>query len=297
MADFRCKALLACGSMVAWAVAVLAQAPDKLSFLHVGTTPGILADKSKEEETRGRDSLVRFIKSETGFENEVTPLSSYRELAEQLDRGKLQIGVFAGFEFAWAKEQYPELRPLALAINEFPNQYVHIVTRRDDAAKDFAGLQGQTFALPWVKPGHVQFFVDQQLLSQGKEGKQFFSRITAPENQEDALDDVVDGAVQAAAVDRVSLSAYRRRKPGRFDQLKEVAKSPALPASVVAYREGNLDKQTLQRLQDGLFGARNKQEGQRLLTLFRLTGFEAPADSFDRQLTETRKAYPPPAKR
>src|SRR5262249_29476319 len=144
MAGIRSKVLLVSSSMVGLAVAVLAQQPGKPSILHVGTTPGILADKSKEEEARSRDGLVRFIKSETDFDSEVVPLSGYRELAEQLDKGQLQIGVFAGFEFAWAKERYPELRPLALAINEFPNQYVHIVTRRDNPAKDFAGLQGQT---------------------------------------------------------------------------------------------------------------------------------------------------------
>src|SRR5207244_6848780 len=55
--------------------------------------------------------------------------------------------------------------------------------------------------------------------------KTFFPKITSPENTEDALDDVVDGVVQAAVVDRAGLEAYKRRKPGRFNRLKEVARS------------------------------------------------------------------------
>src|SRR5207244_11836898 len=90
--------------------------------------------------------------------------------------------------------------------------------------------------------------------------KTFFPKITSPENTEDALDDVVDGVVQAAVVDRAGLEAYKRRKPGRFNRLKEVARSQPLPPPLVAYYEGVLDQDTLKRFGDGLLNARRKEK-------------------------------------
>lgn len=37
--------------------------------------------------------------------------------------------------------------------------------------------------------------------------------MATPANSEDALDDVVDGLVDAAAVEEVAVEAYQRRKP------------------------------------------------------------------------------------
>ena len=108
------------------------------------------------------------------------------------------------------------------------------------------------------------------------------------------MDDVVDKVVQAAVVDRVGLEAYKRRKPGRFAQLKELEHSPAFPPPLVAYYDEVVDQQTRQRFKDGLLTAKDKEKGQRLLNLFKLTGFDVPPRDFGQVLAETRKAYPPP---
>jgi ABC-type phosphate/phosphonate transport system substrate-binding protein len=135
--------------------------------------------------------------------------------------------------------------------------------------------------------------VEREAQAAGKKVDAYFSKVLAPENTEDALDDVVDGMVGAAAVERVGLESYKRRKPGRFKQLKELAKSRPFPPVVVAYVDGSLDAKTLQRFREGLLGAARKERGEMLLTLFRLTGFEEVPRDFDKVLTETHKAYPP----
>jgi ABC-type phosphate/phosphonate transport system substrate-binding protein len=134
--------------------------------------------------------------------------------------------------------------------------------------------------------------VDRQAEANGKKAEEFFSKITTPENIEDALDDAVD-AKESVVVDRTALEAFKRRKPGRFKQLKEVAKSPPFPPPVIAYYDGMLDDATLTKFKDGLLGASKKERGQTLLTLFHLTGFETPPQDFEKVLNETRKTYPP----
>ena len=118
--------------------------------------------------------------------------------------------------------------------------------------------------------------------ARGKKPEQFFSKVAAPENIEDALDDVVDGNVQAAAVDRAALEAYKRRKPGRFKKLKEIAHSQPFPPPLVAYYGNVLDEGTRERFRQGLLNASNKDKGQTMLTMFRLTGFEAVPEDFRR---------------
>jgi hypothetical protein len=103
---------------------------------------------------------------------------------------------------------------------------------------------------------------------------------------------VVDGVVQATVVDRAGLEAYKRRKPGRFTELKELARSQAMPPTVLAYDEAFLDARTCQRFRDGLMAANKKERGQTLLTFFRLTGFEGIPKDFDQVVAATNKAYP-----
>jgi ABC-type phosphate/phosphonate transport system substrate-binding protein len=275
--------------------AILAHArPDKVDVLRIGTSGNLSQAKDAAKEKGNLATLQNFIKDETTFDNEIVRQKDWRELADKMAKGQLHVGVFQGYEFAWAKEQYPDLKPLALAVNLYRYPVVYVVTNRDNAAKDFAGLQGQSLALPDTSPPYLRLFVEKESKATGKELKDFFSKITSEQSVEDALDDVVDGKVQAVAVDRAALEAYKQRKPGRFAKLKEVAKSEPLPPVVIAYYDKVLDDATLKRFRVGLLGAAKKEKGKTILTLFHLTGFDAVPDDFDKVLTETRKAYPPP---
>ncbi len=273
---------------------LVAQQARKLDVLRIGTSGTLALDASGEKQAAAQDTLKSFIKSETGFENEILPQKDWEELAEKLAGGQLHLGVFQGYEFAWAKEKYPNLQPLAVAVNVHPYRDAHVVVRQDNRASDFASLQGQALALPRVGQGQLGLFLERQSLTHGKAMDGFFARLTNPDNVEDALDDVVDGVVGAAVVDRVALEAYKRRKPGRFNRLKEVAHSQAFPPPLVASYDNVVDQATRKRFQDGLLNARRKERGQRLLTLFKLTGFETAPANFQQMVAETQKAYPPP---
>jgi ABC-type phosphate/phosphonate transport system substrate-binding protein len=287
---WRIVLFAAAGLTVAAAPAAHAQ-PN--GTLHIGTSGSLASATSPSREAAAIDTLRDFIKSETGFTNEIVRQKDWRELADKMSGGRFQLGVFQGYEFARAQEKFPKLKPLAVAVNVFTYPTAYVVTRRDDPAADFAGLQGHTLALAAGGGGYVRLFVDRQAEAHGKKADAFFSKITEAENVEDALDDLVDGKVQAVAADRAALEAYKRRKPGRFNQLKAVAHSQPFAPTVVAYTEGALDAATLQRFRDGLLRASHTDRGQTLLTLFKITGFEnVPAD-FDRVLGQTRKDYPP----
>jgi len=237
--------------------------------------------------------LKVFIKEETGLDNDIIRQKNWRELADKMAKRKLHVGVFHGDEFAWATQKYPELKPLALAVNIDRYPVGHVVTRRDNKAKTVADLSGATLTMASSAPHFLRTFLNQV---GGKNPEEFFSKVKLQENVEDALDDVVDGVVQAAAVDRASLLAFKRRKPGRFKQLKDVAHSDPFPPVVIAYYDKVLDEALLRRFKVGLLGAILKEKGRTMLTLFRLTAMQDVPEDFPKVLARTQKAYPPPSK-
>jgi ABC-type phosphate/phosphonate transport system substrate-binding protein len=265
----------------------------KVDVLRIGSS-GTLGGGTAGTDASSLETLRSFIKDETGFNNEILRQKTWRELADKMTKGQLQIGVFQGYEFAWAQEEYANLKPLALAVNVYRYPVAYVVARRDDPAKDFAGLQHHLLALSAAGEPALRLFVDRQIEALGKKPNAFFSKITCPKSVEDALDDVVDGTVQATVADRAALEAYKKRKPGRFSQLKMIARSQPFPPVVVAYYDAVLDQGILRRFQQGLLNAGRTERGQTMLTLFRLTGFEPVPDDFGTILAQTRQAYPLP---
>jgi ABC-type phosphate/phosphonate transport system substrate-binding protein len=267
----------------------------KSDVLRIGTSGSLTgqAESSAREKT-GTEELKSFIKEETGMDNEIIRQKTLQDLTEQMAQKKLQLGVFQGYEFAWAQEKHAELKPLALAVNVYTYPTAYIVTRRDNAATDFAGLKGQSLVIPATGQGFLRLFVDHESEANGQNADKFLSKISSADNVEDALDSVVDGKIQAAIADRAAMEAYKDRKPGRFKQLKEVAKSGPFPPALVAYYDAVVDEGTLKRFKDSLLGSSKKEKGQTLLTMFHLSGFVDVPSDFDKVLADTRKTYPAP---
>lgn len=235
------------------------------------------------------------MEAQTGLQGDLRASGEAIRLGEELAKDQLHLGVFHGIEFAWARQKYPELRPLVIAVNQHRYLRVHVVVRHDCSAADFAGLQGQTLALPRGSKEHCRVFVERQCQLCGQEQQRFFAQITTPQCAEDALDDVLDDAVQVAVVDGLALDCYQRRKPGRFAKLKEVQKPDIFPAAVVAYRAGAIDETLLQRFRTGMLAANQNLRGRQLLMLWKITGFEPVPDDYEQALATIVKAYPAPA--
>jgi ABC-type phosphate/phosphonate transport system substrate-binding protein len=264
----------------------------KDEVLRIGSSGSMTSSTSNVKEEDALETLRTFLKEETGMDNKIVREKNWQEVIDKLVKKELQIGVFQGYEFAWAQDKVPTLKPLMLAVQVHRYPTAFVVVQRDNKATDFAGLEGQSIAIPATSVGFPQLFLEREALAKGKKLEAFFSKITRPEEPEDAIDDVVDGVVQSCVVDQSLLEHYKRRKPGRFARLKQVAQSQPFPPPVVAYKDKDLDEATLDRFRNGLIKASTKERGQRMLNMFHLTGFETIPDDFAKVLAETRKKYP-----
>jgi ABC-type phosphate/phosphonate transport system substrate-binding protein len=212
--------------------------------------------------------------AQTGLQVELTPESTGMDLAKSLKSGELDLGIFQGIEFAWARARDLNLQPLMVATYGSPELGACLIVRSDSKLKSVQSLTGGSLALPIDSRLHCHLYL-KRLVAQvgGSDVKRFFKVVGMPANAEEALDNVVERSGQAALVDKVAWACYQRLKPTRATELKVLSESESFPASVVVFREGRVPSETLQRLQRGMLAADKQALGRQLLTLWKLTGF------------------------
>jgi ABC-type phosphate/phosphonate transport system substrate-binding protein len=236
-------------------------------------------------------SLMR---EQTGLEGEIITAGDAFDLGRRLNDKDVQLGVFHGFEFAWAQQKYPDLRPLCLAVNRHRTVRAFLVVRSDSPAASLGDLKGKALSLPRRTREYCHLFLERDCQSCGALPKDFFSKIVNHSNIEDALDDILRDKVQAAVVDTVALETYEQIKSGCFARLKVLKQSEAFPGGVVAYRQGTLDETTLSKFRDGLININQTSRGRDLMALWRLTAFEGMPADFEETLATCLKAFPAP---
>jgi ABC-type phosphate/phosphonate transport system substrate-binding protein len=262
----------------------------------IGMTDTLFRDNPEARSDKAARPFKALLEEQTGLSGGVAPGIKPGDLAQQLKDGKVQLAIFQGFEFAWARQKDAELKPLMIAVNRDPHLRALVVVRDNSAAKGLADLKGKSIAVPRRTREHCQLFLDRSCAAAGKETKDYFAKVLTPTTAEEAVDAVVNGQVDAALTDANFLAWYEKQKPARSARLMPVEKSPVFPATVIAYRAGALDDKTLDRLRKGMLSAKDNPRGVDLMTMCQMTSFEPVPDDYDKLLTEIAKAYPAPDK-
>src|SRR4029078_12997395 len=125
----------------------------------------------------------------------------------------------------------------------------------------------------------------------GKPTEEFF-KVNRQDSVDDLLEAVIDGKVKAGVVTKSNLGVFKERKPGRFRRLQVIHQSPDFPAATVMYHDKYADKSALRRFEDALLQAKQKPEGQRVLTLYKLKGFQKLPSDFDAKVADIVKQFP-----
>jgi ABC-type phosphate/phosphonate transport system substrate-binding protein len=262
--------------------------------VRIGMVDSLFREVPKPMMSLVMQPFATLMQQQTGLTGQIVADGEFNNLSQDLATDKVQLGVFHGFEFAWARQKHPELKPLMIAVIQQPHLFAYLVVRSDSEVNSLTDLKGGDLALSRGTREHCKLFLEKYCKKQGHDPKQFFGKITVPPNPEDALDKVFEEEVQATVVDNVALESYKRRKPGRFEQLAPMLRSEVFPAGVVAYRPGAIDADTLRRFREGMSTANQSALGRQLMTLWKLTAFEPVPADYEQTLTDIAKAYPVP---
>jgi ABC-type phosphate/phosphonate transport system substrate-binding protein len=237
------------------------------------------------------------LEAQAGVTGHLVASGDADKLGRQLKDDEVQLGVFHGFEFAWARLKDPKLKPLLIVVNQHRFLRAHLVVRRESKVEGTDSLKGQVVALARRSREHCRLYLERRCVPPGSTPQQFFARVTAPLDAEDALDDLVDGSVEAVVVDASELEGYQKRKPNRSSRVKTLHQSEPFPCGVIAYYPGSVSESLLQRVREGMIAAKNTRRGQQLLEMCRITAFEAVPDDYEQMLSDIVKAYPPLAEK
>jgi ABC-type phosphate/phosphonate transport system substrate-binding protein len=284
--------------VIVTAVALAAAEPHKVSAgdlpacVRIGLPRSLFRDVPEPLVRAASQPFRTLLEAQTGVRGDLVLAENAEELGKRLADGRVQVGVFYGHEFARVQRRHAQLQPLVIAVNQQRQLRAVIVVRSDCPAGTFADLRGRSIAVPRGSREHCRFFLDRHCQRLDKTPTQFFARVTDPANVEDAVDDVVDGLVDAAVVDGVGLSCYERRKPGRFARLRPLQRSEAFPATVIAYRPGAVADELVQRFRAALLNANQTARGRQMLTLWKLTAFEPVPEDYAQTLADILRSYP-----
>ncbi len=235
------------------------------------------------------------MKDFTGLDGKLVAGGTSYEVAKNLCDKKLDVAVFHSFEFGWAQQQYPDLRPLMVAVGKNRTMRAHLVVRGDSDAKSFHDIKGKDLALPRRSKEICRLYLERSCCECGQtNAKSFCNQVVASANMEVALDDICRGKVQCAVIDSASLEWYETLKPGCFARLKVLKNSEASPPACIAYRQGALDEATLKKFRDGMIAANQNERGRAALDMFQIHAFEPVPADYAQTVADIIKAFPPP---
>jgi len=161
IADGPCRLRLALAAFFLGGTAVFVRGRARVDVLRVGTSISLTGDTKGKKEGSARETLKSFIKEEPD-----STTKAFRKktgvACRNMAKGQLHLGVFEGYEFAWAQENIPSCDPWPIAVNVYKYPVGYVVALRTNTAKDFAGLEGQSLAIPTTGPHFLKLFVEHE---------------------------------------------------------------------------------------------------------------------------------------
>ncbi len=141
---------------------------------------------------------------------------------------------------------------------------------------------------------HTYLFVHRVIQDAHLDPAGFFGPSPVTANNEEGLDDVVDGVTAVVAVDEMAWEVYKDRKPGRARKLRTLCESDWFPTATVVYSTKSPDVEKAASIQAQLLAADQTTMGRQMLTLWRLTQFRLVPSDYAQLLNDVAANYPTP---
>jgi ABC-type phosphate/phosphonate transport system substrate-binding protein len=235
------------------------------------------------------------VELQTGFRVQIEVAGDAHALGKMVSAGKYQMGVFNGFEFAWAREKAAGLKPLLIAINRQREVTAHLIVRKDAPYQDITGLQGKVLIQHWRCRAFARLFLERHCLARAQVlPTALFGTInTEIASPEEALDLVVDKEADAAILDGASLELYKKNNPNKFKNIRDLCMPDCFPASVLAYNKDALTEKQVECFEKGMLNANQSAKGKEMMKWCGMTSFESIPENYEAMLKTVMEKYPP----
>jgi ABC-type phosphate/phosphonate transport system substrate-binding protein len=253
---------------------------------------GLFADVPEGMVTALGGPLKDMIAAKTGLKGNFTLAPDALTLADRMTANECQLGVFHGFEFAWARAKNPDLVPLVVTVPPTGKLQVFVLVHKDAKAAKLGDLKGESITVPIGSKGHCWAYLAKERAGLADGCAEAKAEKVTPEG---ALDAVVNGTSAAALVDVAAWAGYQKIHPAASGKLRVLCESDSFPQNVIAYNKGSITPAQAKDLADVLTQAHAKPGGKPLMMLWNIKGFDAIPANYEKQLDASIKAYPAPA--
>jgi len=248
------------------------------------------------------DSLLQILmkpfssvmESQTGLSGDLVMSPNYDKLGKQLCDGEIQVGVFHGFEFAWAKLKYPDLEPLMLAVNNKAILKSYVVVADNSGIKSVDDLKGKSVSFARGNREHCRLFLEHRILPANTSSEKFFGKINLNADAEDAFDGLASGDVEVVLSDSAPWESFKLQKPGTAGKLRVVMISEEFIPAVIGYNPKKLDQNIRDSFKNGMLSASENPKSRRMLEFVKISSFETIPEDFNEQMSQMLKSYPAP---
>lgn len=281
--------------LIATAVALLigtnsGWADDKSTY-RIGVPKSFFRDVPPELAALAGQPFQELFKEQTGLEGEIVQDADALSVARKVDSGEQQLAVLFGHEFAWAKEKYPDLQPIVVAINRPKDIKAMILVRYDCKASSLKDMPEAKVATTKVIKDYACLYLD-KVCTDEMGGKAFKSESAATVH--DCIHKVIDGSADLTVADAASWAYFEKLYPGPSKNVRVLSQSAEFPAAVMVCKKGAIEEAALKKIRDGFMAGHENAKAKRVLTAIHIEKFDAVPSDYDDRLKECLKAYPKP---
>jgi ABC-type phosphate/phosphonate transport system substrate-binding protein len=198
-------------------------------------------------------ALAGYLTRRVGVRIELEESVPWQERERMLDRGEVEIGFICGLPYVWKADQpNPHLELLAAPVMRGaryrgrPVYFSDVVVRRESEFRHFADLRGAAWA--YNEPSsHSGYYLTRYHLARLGESDGYFGRIVEAGAHQTALRWVIDGTVDASAIDstvlELELTLYPELAP--LIRVVETFGPSPIPPAVISTRVSPLIRRAL----------------------------------------------------
>ena len=211
----------------------------------------------------------------------------------QLDQGTYHVAAVWGLEYGWLRQQYGDLRALALMRQQDAQYYCQIMVRRGAGLNDFAQLKGKHLA-NYPRMTLMQTVFLQKLLEQQDSSVDaFFGQTTQFPTVTSAINKVHKGIADCVVVDTILYSRHIANQPNI--NLAVIQPVQPMPQSVLIGRRDRTESLRAglwQDVQEKLSQIHTTPQGRQCVDFWRIERFTLPNDQYEQLVTKCVREFP-----
>jgi hypothetical protein len=213
---------------------------------------------------------------------------------QQIEDGKIHVGIVWGLEFGWLRARFPRFKPMAVTRHQTDSLRSQLMVHPERGVGDLAGLQGARLATYRRIPLMDRLYLVKLVEKSGDTPATYFGQITKYQTAKDAIRALHAGQADCVMINTMVYHRHIANRPKL--KMKGVVVSAPFPQAVLMGRPERVNALRAglwRETQDCLQRVEDTPEGRQGLDFWRQERFILPdEDNFDQLVRERLSEYP-----